>query len=79
MCTSPTGVRSHHNARVLTLERIIGIKVDDLDGIESRPSGRQDLATKAAGCRSSMVFEHGFFHADPHTGQPFIERAVASG
>ena len=34
---------------------------------------RRDLATKAAGVALSMVFEHGFFHADPHPGNLFIE------
>ena len=60
-------------SRVLTLERIIGIKVDDLDGLDRARVDRSDLATKAAGVAVSMVFEHGFFHADPHPGNLFIE------
>ena len=60
-------------SRVLTLERIVGIKVDDLDGIDRARVDRRQLATKAAGVAVSMVFEHGFFHADPHPGNLFIE------
>jgi ubiquinone biosynthesis protein len=60
-------------SRVLTLERIVGIKVDDLEGLDRAHVDRRDLATKAAGVAVSMVFEHGFFHADPHPGNLFIE------
>jgi ubiquinone biosynthesis protein len=60
-------------SRVLTLERITGIKVDDLDGLERAGIDRGALATKAAQAAVSMVFEHGFFHADPHPGNMFIE------
>ena len=60
-------------SRVLTLERVVGIKVDDLDGLDRARVDRRALATKAAGVAVSMVFEHGFFHADPHPGNLFIE------
>ncbi len=60
-------------SRVLTLERIIGIKVDDLEGIDRAGVDHRQLATKAAGIAVTMVFEHGFFHADPHPGNLFIE------
>ena len=60
-------------SRVLTLERIVGIKVDDVDALVQARVDRRALATKAAGVAVSMVFEHGFFHADPHPGNLFIE------
>ncbi len=60
-------------SRVLTLERITGIKVDDLEGLDRAGIDRGALATKAAQAALSMVFEHGFFHADPHPGNLFIE------
>src|ERR671917_84162 len=60
-------------SRVLTLERIVGIKVDDLEGLDHARVDRRELATKATGVAVSMVFEHGFFHADPHPGNLFIE------
>jgi ubiquinone biosynthesis protein len=60
-------------SRILTLERIVGIKVNDLEGIDRARVDRRQLATKAAGVAVSMVFEHGFYHADPHPGNLFIE------
>jgi ubiquinone biosynthesis protein len=60
-------------SRVLTLERIVGIKVDDTPALVEARINRRTLATKAAGVAVSMVFEHGFYHADPHPGNLFIE------
>ena len=60
-------------SRVLTLERVVGIKVDDLEGLDHARVDRRELATKATGVAVSMVFEHGYFHADPHPGNLFIE------
>ena len=60
-------------SRVLTLERIRGIKVNDIDSLVQARVNRRTLATKAARVAVRMVFEHGFFHADPHPGNLFIE------
>ncbi|HSU34510.1 MAG TPA: AarF/UbiB family protein [Propionibacteriaceae bacterium] len=60
-------------ARVLTLERITGTKVDNLAALDRAGVDRSALATKAAGVAVRMVFEDGFFHADPHPGNLFIE------
>lgn len=60
-------------SRVLTLERIIGMKVNDLDALDRAGIDRQTLAKRAAGVAVKMVFEDGFFHADPHPGNLFIE------
>lgn len=60
-------------ARVLTLERINGLKIDDLDGLAKAGIDRRQLAEKAARIILKMVFEDGFFHADPHPGNFFIE------
>ena len=60
-------------SRVLTLERIVGIKVDDVEALDRAGVDRRALATKAASVAVRMVFEHGFFHADPHPGNLFIE------
>ena len=60
-------------ARVLTLERIHGVKIDDLAGLEAAGIDRHDLAERAAQVILKMVFEDGFFHADPHPGNFFIE------
>lgn len=59
--------------QVLTLERIRGAKITDRGAIDALPIDRAELARRAAGIQMKMVFEHGFFHADPHPGNFFIE------
>ena len=60
-------------SRVLTLERIRGIKIDDLSGLDAAGIDRPALARRAADVILKMVFDHGFYHADPHPGNFFIE------
>ena len=60
-------------SRVLTLERLRGLKVSDTGGLERAGIDRRLLAERATRVTARMVFEHGFFHADPHPGNLFIE------
>lgn len=59
--------------RVLTLERLHGIKVSDLAALDEAGIDRSALAARATRVAADMIFEHGFFHADPHPGNLFIE------
>ncbi len=58
---------------VLTLERIHGTKIDDLEALDREGVDRPALARTLARVYLSMVFTHGFFHADPHPGNFFVE------
>lgn len=60
-------------ARVLTLERIRGIKINDLKALDEQGTDRRWLADYATNVVLKMVCEDGFFHADPHPGNFFIE------
>lgn len=60
-------------SRVLTLERIRGVKINDLAELEAAGVERPALAERAAHMVLQMVFEDGFFHADPHPGNLFVE------
>lgn len=60
-------------SRVLTLERIRGIKINDLRGLDTQGTDRRWLAHYATNVVLKMVCEDGFFHADPHPGNFFIE------
>ena len=60
-------------SRVLTLEGSPGPRWTTWPASTALGSTAAALATKAAGVALSMVFEHGFFHADPHPGNLFIE------
>lgn len=54
--------------RVLTLERIDGLHIDDLAALDAAGIDRKALARRAAGIVLDEVFIHRFFHADPHPG-----------
>jgi len=60
-------------SRVLTQERIHGIKVTDLAALDAAGIDRAELSKRGAQIFLKMVFEDGFFHADLHPGNLFIE------
>ena len=60
-------------SRVLTQERIHGIKVTDLAALQAAGIDRTALSKRGAQIFLKMVFEDGFFHADLHPGNLFIE------
>lgn len=59
-------------SRVLTVERVSGVRVDDLAALDAAGIDRPALAQRGANTVLTMVFEHRFFHADPHPGNMFI-------
>jgi ubiquinone biosynthesis protein len=57
---------SYTRARVLTLERLEGIQVVDIDPEEWSLEERRELAYLITETWMTMIFRHGFFHGDPH-------------
>lgn len=60
-------------SRVLTLERLHGIRIDDLTALDAAGIDRHRLAQRGADLILTMVFEDQFFHADPHPGNMFVQ------
>lgn len=60
-------------SRVLTLERMTGLRIDDLTGLDAAGIDRAALARQGADLVLTMVFDHRFFHADPHPGNMFVQ------
>ncbi|MDY6876763.1 MAG: AarF/ABC1/UbiB kinase family protein [Chloroflexota bacterium] len=54
--------------RVLTLERIYGIKIDNIQALEDAGYDRHRIALHAIRMIIKEMLEDGFFHADPHPG-----------
>ncbi|PKO22586.1 MAG: hypothetical protein CVU38_08645 [Chloroflexi bacterium HGW-Chloroflexi-1] len=54
--------------RVLVLERIHGIKIDDIPALDAAGYDRHRVALHSARIIIKEVLEDGFFHADPHPG-----------
>jgi ubiquinone biosynthesis protein len=70
--TIPRVYWSYSRARVLTLERLDGVHVRDLDLSEYSLDERRRLAHLIAEVWMTMIFRHGFFHADPHPSNIMI-------
>lgn len=58
--------------KVVTTEYIRGIKVSDIARLEAAGLDRKTIALNGAGLILKEVFEHRFFHADPHPGNLFV-------
>jgi ubiquinone biosynthesis protein len=58
---------------VLTTERITGIRVDDRDALIAAGHSIPDLLQNAAASFFNQVFRDGFFHADLHPGNVFVD------
>lgn len=68
----PKVYRAESSERVLTMEFINGIKASDIDAIDRAGLDRKRITRRGADFIMKQVFEHGFFHADPHPGNIFI-------
>ncbi|MCL0065645.1 AarF/UbiB family protein [Dehalococcoidia bacterium] len=64
----PTVYWGYSTSRVLTMEFIDGIQVSNMDAILTAGLDPKLLASRGADLVLKQVFEHGFFHADPHPG-----------
>ena len=69
----PGVVWSHTTKRVLTLEDVYAIKVTDYEDITTAGVNRSQVAKRLFDIYFRMIFEDGFFHADPHPGNLFVD------
>jgi ubiquinone biosynthesis protein len=63
--------------RVLTLERVGGIRVDNREGLIAAGHDIGAILQNAASAFFNQVFRDGFFHADMHPGNLFIDEKGA--
>jgi ubiquinone biosynthesis protein len=61
--------------RVLTLERVDGIPIGDRDAIVAAGHDPDVIMKKCAEAFFYQVFRDGFFHADMHGGNAFVDKA----
>jgi len=65
--------------RVLTMERITGIKVSDLTMLDQVGIPRRVVAENAVRIFLRQALDFGYFHADPHPGNFFVQPDGALG
>jgi predicted unusual protein kinase regulating ubiquinone biosynthesis (AarF/ABC1/UbiB family) len=59
--------------RLLVLEWIDGIKINDYDALETAGIDRLEVANRTVQAYFHQFFDEGFFHADPHPGNIFVK------
>ncbi len=62
--------------RVLVLEWIDGIKINDYAALEAAGINRLEVANRTVEAYFHQFFDEGFFHADPHPGNIFVKRGT---
>ncbi|KQZ08155.1 ABC transporter [Agromyces sp. Root1464] len=69
---APAVVWERTTRRVLTLEDVTAIKINDTDALKAAGIAPADVARVFAEIMFDQVFTHGFVHADPHPGNIFV-------
>lgn len=64
--------RALSSDRLLVLEYLEGTPLTDLDGLRARGVDLRRVAGSVARLYATMIFEHGFFHGDPHPGNILV-------
>ncbi|MBX3051989.1 MAG: phage holin family protein [Caldilineaceae bacterium] len=58
--------------KVLTQERVVGVKISDISALDAAGLNREELAINFFRALLQQVLFDGFFHADPHPGNVWV-------
>ena len=72
----PRVYEEYSSRRVLVLEWIDGIKINDYAALEAVGIDRLEVANRTVQAYFHQFFEEGFFHADPHPGNIFVKQGT---
>jgi len=64
---------SHTTSRVLTMEAVSGIRVDDREGLEAAKLNPREVGDLVADAFAQMLFKFGHVHTDLHPGNLLVE------
>jgi ubiquinone biosynthesis protein len=68
----PAVYSDYSTSRMLVMEFVEGIKVSQLDLLDTAGLDRKIVVVRGADLILEQVLIHGFFHADPHPGNIFV-------
>ncbi|MBK4349056.1 ABC1 kinase family protein [Lacisediminihabitans changchengi] len=68
----PETVWERTTRRVLTMQDVTAIKINDVDALRAAGIDPADVATEFASVMFDQLFDRGYFHADPHPGNIFV-------
>jgi len=67
----PMIFEDHTTGKVIVMELIEGVRMDDIEGITRLGLDRVKLAKAGVNAYFKQILDDGFFHADPHAGNIF--------
>jgi aarF domain-containing kinase len=70
----PELLKNFTSKRVLTMEYINGVKVNDVDGLRAHGFDPARVGREVTRIFGEMVFCHGFVHCDPHPGNMLVTK-----
>jgi len=68
----PEVVWERTTRRVLTLQDVTAIKINDVEALRAAGIDPSEVAARFARVMFDQLFDDGFFHADPHPGNVFV-------
>ncbi len=72
--TIPQVYYPYTTSKVLTMDYVDGIKITNIEAIEAIGIEKQVLVENLLRAMTKQLFIDGFFHADPHPGNVFVDR-----
>lgn len=60
------------NENVIVIERISGMRINDKNALQTAGFDPKEIAKRSSDILFEQIFEHGFFHADPHPANFFV-------
>jgi ubiquinone biosynthesis protein len=69
----PVVMFEHTRENVLVMERIRGIRIDDIEALKAEQVNFEVLAARGVEIFFKQVFRDNFFHADMHPGNIFVD------
>lgn len=59
-------------SRLLVMEHMYGVRIDDVDGMKKMGVNARDVARNGLHAYLKQIFQDGFFHGDPHPGNLLV-------
>lgn len=68
----PKPIVEYCTSRILTMEEVVGVKLTEVDLLRAKGVDLDEVVHRIARAYLRMIFNEGFFHADPHPGNIVI-------
>jgi ubiquinone biosynthesis protein len=70
----PTIYREYSSRRLLVMEFVEGVRIDNLEEITRMGLDPREIGARGFHAYLKMIFEDGFFHGDPHPGNLLVTK-----